>query len=158
MNNTHHFRQLARAKNWKEFEQFANNMNIYSLNVTYADTSGNIGYYMTGRVPKRTKQAQESANYPVNGWDGSCDYSSYIEPKELPHTLNPKQGYIISANHKIHGPNYKHYIGKCFKYGMRASRIDQMIQQAIKVCRCVSFFDTVGERICNIRRLYKNHT
>src|SRR5690606_25661551 len=74
MNNTHHFRQLARAKNWKEFEQFANNMNIYSLNVTYADTSGNIGYYMTGRVPKRTKQAQESANYPVNGWDGSCDY------------------------------------------------------------------------------------
>jgi penicillin amidase len=45
----------------------------------------------------------------------------------MPHALNPKSGYIVSANNKIIGDDYPFYLGSSWRNGYRAARIEQLI-------------------------------
>eukprot|EP01080_Neovahlkampfia_damariscottae_P001016 gene1016-9921_t len=129
-----YIRQLSFGKNWDDFVTICTGLDLYTLNVTYSDIHGNIGYYMTGKFPIRTEESIKLANYPKPGFDGSCEWNGFIPRNELPHVLNPKLGYVVSANHNIVDPkvNYKHFIGKCFKAGYRADRITELLQKIFK--------------------------
>lgn len=47
---------------------------------------------------------------PSPGWTGEHDWHGYIPFDEKPFALNPKSGYVVSANHKIAGDDYPHYL------------------------------------------------
>jgi penicillin amidase len=129
------FLQLVQAANWNEYYEFSKQIRLLSLNIVYADAAGNIGYTMVGAIPDRSKYIHELKSYerglPVTGWTGEYEWNGYIPAEENPVTLNPKQGFIISANHKIYGDNYKHYLGSSFLYGIRAMRLKQLMEQFI---------------------------
>ncbi|KAL0476603.1 acyII [Acrasis kona] len=126
------FFRMNQAKSARELREQAVQLSIISLNVVFGDDQGNIGYQMTGEVPKRSQHAIKNANLPHLGWDGLSDWEGYHDLEENPATFNPKQGYIISANHKIVGPDYKNYLGSSFKYGGRAIRIKQLLLDVIE--------------------------
>ena len=70
-----------------------------------------------------------SGKYPVPS-NESYFWDSYIEFDELPTLLNPKQGFIVSANNKVPPSSYPHLILNDFDwaYPFRAERIIQLIE------------------------------
>jgi penicillin amidase len=46
-------RRANQQSNWTEFTSAIRGINQPALNLVYADTQGNIGYYVTARAPIR---------------------------------------------------------------------------------------------------------
>ena len=120
------FALIGQAKNWQEFEQAVQAIGAPSLNLIYADTQGNIGHYVSGRVPIR---ADGQGILPKVGWTGEQEWIGEIPFENMPHALNPKSGYIVSANNKIVDDDYPFYLGSSWRNGFRAARIEQLINQ-----------------------------
>jgi penicillin amidase len=64
-----------------------------------ADKAGDIGFQMTGKVPKR--RAGISGFVPLPGWDAENDWDSYIRVDEMPRILNPKSNFFATANNDL---------------------------------------------------------
>jgi penicillin amidase len=126
------FFELNQAESVPKAREVLLNMGLLSLNIILADDQDNIGYQMTGEIPIRTQFAINHPNLPYAGWDGKAEWQGYLDIKQNPAAINPEQGYIISCNHRIVGPDYKHYLGNSFKYGSRAIRIKTMLTETLK--------------------------
>jgi penicillin amidase len=121
---------LNKAENWNEFAEAVQHITAPGLNIVYADTEGNIGYYNSGKVPIRDKQ---TASVPQLGWTGENDWISYVPFEEMPHVLNPQKGYVITANHKIEPEDFPYFLGDIYMNGYRANRLEKMLQRREKL-------------------------
>ena len=70
-----------------------------SFNWVIADTAGNIGYQMSGLLPKRNKNY--SGFTPIPGWESDNDWSGFYSFDQLPQLYNPENGYIVTANEDL---------------------------------------------------------
>ena len=93
-------------------------------NVVYADTAGNIGYTFAGKVPVRAKNR---GRLPVPGWTDEYEWTGYLPFDSLPHTLNPAQGFIVTANNRVVSADYPVQLDLEPIAGDRAQRISEMI-------------------------------
>lgn len=116
--------RLGYAKEWSTFQRALSKLVAPALNMLYADAQGNIGFLGMGRIPIR-----ENGNglTPVPGWDASFDWCGHIPPAEMPRSFNPADGYIVSANNRNVGANYKYFISHEWAPPARALRILQLI-------------------------------
>ena len=94
-------------------------------NYMFADSQGNIGYLNRGTVPLRSSQ---NAWLPVPGWTGENDWKEVIPFEELPRSINPSNGYIVTANNKIVGGEYPYYLALDYAPEYRAKRILERIK------------------------------
>jgi penicillin amidase len=124
------FRLLNEAHDWGEFVTAVSHIHSPSLNLLYADRQGNVGYYVSGRAPIRAKG---DGLTPIPGWTGEYEWTGHIPFAEMPQALNPAQGFIVSANHRIAGEEYPHYLGRVWRNGYRARRLEQMIRARAKI-------------------------
>ncbi len=115
---------LNRARNWDEFRAALADFTAPAMNVVYADRAGNIGYHMAGRVPIR---ARGFGLLPVPGAGGEYEWTGYIPHEELPHSYNPAQHYLASANNRLVGPEYPHFLTAETMNGYRARRICELL-------------------------------
>ena len=116
--------EINRAQNWQDFRAAASKFEIAAQNLIYADVDGNIGYQMPGKTPIRKKG---DGRYPVPGWNNQYDWQGYIDFEELPHSFNPQQEYIVTANNAVVDESYPYVITKDWVRGYRAKRIDEII-------------------------------
>ena len=96
-------------------------------NLLYADVDGNIAYQMPGDIPMR---ANGDGTLPVPGWTDEFEWTGFIPFEDLPYTLNPPDGYIVTANNRCQPWDYPHLITRDWDYGFRAQRIVDMITSA----------------------------
>ena len=89
-------------------------------NLLFADVQGNIAYLNRGQVPVRS---MANAWLPVPGWTGEHEWQGNIPFKELPRSKNPDTGFIVTANNRIIGSDYPHYIALSYASEYRARRI-----------------------------------
>jgi penicillin amidase len=68
-------------------------------NFVLADRQGNIGYQMSGLMPKRREGT--SGLVPLPGWKKENDWRGFASHEELPRWLNPNQGYFATANNDL---------------------------------------------------------
>ncbi|PKQ09744.1 MAG: penicillin acylase family protein [Alphaproteobacteria bacterium HGW-Alphaproteobacteria-12] len=68
-------------------------------NYVFADRKGDIGYQMTGLMPRRREGA--SGFVPLPGWEPSNDWQGFVPPEDLPRCVNPECGYIATANQDL---------------------------------------------------------
>ncbi len=115
---------LNRAKNWEEFRDAMRDWDVPPQNVIYADVEGNIGYIMAGAIPVR---AQGQHLVPVPGWTGEYEWTGLIPFDELPHSYNPPQHFIITANNRVVDDSYPYYITNEWLNGYRAQRIRDLL-------------------------------
>lgn len=99
------------AKNAQEFDDASRYMEMLPLNIVYADIDGNIGIRPNAKVPIRNDTGIPSwhlggGSMMYNGSAGQGEWIGYIPFEDLPHTENPSQGYLCSANQVIAGPDY----------------------------------------------------
>ncbi|MGB2963272.1 MAG: penicillin acylase family protein [Anaerolineales bacterium] len=116
------------SQNWQEFREAAKEFAVPSQNLLYADVEGNIAYQMPGRIPIR--EEGHDGMLPVPGWTGDYEWQGYIPFEELPNTLNPPEGYIVTANNAVVGPDYPYLISQQWDRGFRAQRIVDMLEEA----------------------------
>lgn len=115
---------LNTATGWDDFRAAAETFTVPAQNLLYADTEGNIGYQMPGSIPIRTAG---DGTLPVPGWNGDYEWEGYIPFDELPNTLNPESGWIVTANNAVVDDSYDHLITADWTYGYRARRIVDLV-------------------------------
>ncbi|MCH0540201.1 penicillin acylase family protein [Streptomyces sp. MUM 203J] len=123
--------KLNRAKNFTDFREAARDFDVPSQNLIYADAEGHIGYQAPGRIPVRGKK--HDGRYPAPGWDPAYDWKKdYVPFEELPYELDPKRGYITTANQAVVDAAYPHLLTTDWGYGARSQRINDLIESKIK--------------------------
>ncbi|HEU5484610.1 MAG TPA: penicillin acylase family protein, partial [Microlunatus sp.] len=134
------------ASNWTEFREAARKFAVPSQNLVYADTAGNIGYQAPGAVPIR--KGGREGDYPVAGWLPQNDWSGrYVPFDELPNVLNPAEGFIVTANQAVTGPDYRWYLTGSPDLGYRSQRIRDLITAAIDEDRRLDVSDLAGMQL-----------
>ncbi|MEO6163927.1 MAG: penicillin acylase family protein [Candidatus Binatia bacterium] len=121
----HSVYRLNQARDWREFLTALEYHSAPSLNFLYANISGNIGYTLAGKIPKRSA---EPSFLPLAGWDERNDWPGYIPFDELPRLYNPSSGFIATANNKIADSAYPYYLANFFEPPQRIRRINQLLQ------------------------------
>jgi penicillin amidase len=120
------FYLLNKAQNWEEFKEALKIFDAPSQNFVYADKMGNIGYYLSGRIPLRNRAA---ALFPYPGWEEDGDWRGFLEENKKPTLFNPEDGLIVTANNKIIDDDYPYYLSIDYDVSYRADRIRDLLLQ-----------------------------
>jgi penicillin amidase len=89
-------------------------------NLVFADVDGRIGYRTRGQVPIRS---MANAWVPVPGWTGEHEWHRMIPFEEMPAVRDPEAGFIATANSRVAGADYPHYIGLDYVPDFRTRRL-----------------------------------
>jgi penicillin amidase len=90
------FYELMKAQTPEDFKKAASFSSL-SVNVYYADTSGNIGYFHQGKYPKRNSGS--SPLFPTPG-TGEFEWQGFLPAETNPQMVNPTTGIIANWNNK----------------------------------------------------------
>ena len=93
-------------------------------NLVWADR-GSIGYKLIGRLPLRRGGCPD---LPKPGWTGEFEWEGTIPYEELPEVIDPESGFLVTANNRIVGDEYPHHITSEWFDGVRAKRIEQLLE------------------------------
>jgi len=70
-------------------------------NFLFADTSGNIGYRLIMSIPERKDRTPFISSRILDGTTSSFDWTGeIIHQRDMPRSLNPKKGFIVTANQR----------------------------------------------------------
>ena len=89
------FLDAPRAQNGRELLAAWSHFAGPSVNVCWADVTGEIGVVVAGAIPRRLTG---DGRFPVPGWTASYDWNGTIPAAELPSITAPNDGVIASAN------------------------------------------------------------
>jgi penicillin amidase len=96
------------------------------MNMVWADTGGNIGYKLVGKLPLRRGYCPD---LPKPGWTGEHEWDGYVPYDGLPTVVNPPDGTIVTANNAVAPDDYRHHITSEYLDGYRAARIDELLAE-----------------------------
>ena len=121
------FDVLNTAQDWEDFRAGAALFGSPAQNLIYADLEGNIGYQAPGVIPIREGY---DGKWPIPGWDSRYQWKGTIPFTALPSVLNPDEGWIVTANQAVIGPDYPFFITDDWSYGARSQRIVDLVEEA----------------------------
>lgn len=115
--------KMWEAKNVEEGMEHLGELEL-SFNWVLADRHGNIGYQMSGLMPRRGEHA--NGFIPLKGWESGNEWKGFVPPRELPRKLNTEEQFFITANNDLNR------FGKADPINMpmgeyRADRIKKML-------------------------------
>ena len=119
------FIDIDRAHNWDEFKAALSRFGGPGQNFVYADVDGNIAYHAAGKLPIRRNY---QGDVPVDGSTGQNEWDGYIPFDELPQALNPKDGYVVSANQNPFPPDFPYHMNGNFAPRYRSRQILDMLR------------------------------
>ena len=118
--------ELDTATDWDSFRAAAADFAVPSQNLVYADTQGHIGYQAPGRIPIR--KSGNDGSLPVAGWRPENDWTGdYVPFDGLPNELDPREGFIVTANQAVIGPDYPYRLTDDWDQGYRSQRIRELL-------------------------------
>lgn len=117
--------KMNRAKNWDEFETALENFQTPAQNFVFASNDGTIAYKANGKIPIRKKG---DGLLPVPGWTDEYEWTGYIPFNKLPKTVNPKEGFISTANNKVISDDYPYHISHNWAQPYRQMRIQEVLK------------------------------
>ena len=116
--------RLNRARGLEDYLEAMRVLDTPPMNVVYADVEGNIAISPWGDLPLR---ARGLGRVPVDGASGEYDWTGLIPRDELPFALNPKRGWLASANGRPTPVGYKHHLGWMWDPSYRTRRINDLL-------------------------------
>ncbi len=121
---------MNKASNWAEFEKALEKFHSPTQNFVYADQQGTIAYKANGKIPIRKKG---DGLIPVPGWTDEYEWKGYIPFNELPRVVNPKEGFIATANNKVISDEYPYFISNQWAQPYREQRIKEVLSSKDKL-------------------------
>jgi penicillin amidase len=70
-----------------------------SFSWVLADDEGHIGFQMSGTIPVRHPEA--NGFLPRPGWRPELDWQGFVDPADLPRSIDPEKGYVVTANQDL---------------------------------------------------------
>ncbi|MBA2723715.1 MAG: penicillin acylase family protein, partial [Methylibium sp.] len=95
-------------------------------NIVVADAE-RIAMVAAGRVPLRRPDNDLKGLIPAPGWDSRYDWAGFVPAGETPREREPARGWIATANQRIHGPQYPHFITSEWAWPYRQQRIERLL-------------------------------
>jgi penicillin amidase len=123
------FLKVNEAHNWTEFTDALKGYVVPSQNFVYADVDGHIGYYAPGRIPLR---ASGDGSRPADGWTGDAEWTGWVPFEDLPHTFDPPEHFIVTANHRPEPSSYRYNLGLEWTEPYRAQRIRDLLTGGVR--------------------------
>ncbi|MCC7443035.1 MAG: penicillin acylase family protein [Bdellovibrionales bacterium] len=121
---------VVEARDARTLDDVLSQARIPSWNFVFADVSGNIGYRAVGRVPVR----RESAPYGVEtlSVEELLAPRETLSPSQMPHVLNPRRGWIATANQRQWRAGSSLHPGRGHSAGFRGHRIRGLLSSSRK--------------------------
>ena len=121
---------LVRARSAAEFVDSASTLWIAPMqNMVVADRDGHIAMVAAGRVPVRRPDNDLNGLVPALGWEARYDWAGFVPSHATPREADPARGWIATANHRIHGPAYPHFLTSEWAPPYRHDRIEQLLAE-----------------------------
>ena len=89
---------LNLARNWEEFNDALDAFPAPTLNATYADRAGNIGFRTAGLIPIR---GVGDGLIPAHGDRPEERWKGLVPASEMPRLFNPQSGFLAAANARV---------------------------------------------------------
>lgn len=124
---------IMTATTWTSFNEAFDRYLGPAQNVVYADIDGHIGWRASGLVPLRHKGDEGAV--PRDGTDPANDWRGFIPMSEMPRVLDPRDGYIVTANQRTVGTSFPHPMATEWGNPYRARRIAERIEGGGKLDR-----------------------
>jgi penicillin amidase len=121
--------RMDQARTWEEFREACRYSLTPSENMVWADRIGNIGWQVVGAAPLRRGW---NGLLPVSG-DGRYEWKGFLPVLELPHSFNPPEGYIATANQDNIPPGYAYPLGFLWAEPYRYSRLVEVLGSGKKM-------------------------
>jgi penicillin amidase len=118
------FSLLGHAADYDDFAAAMQTLNAPPQNFNYADTNGMTAMWVAGLFPVRKAGF---GRVPVDGASGEFDWTGFIPRIDTPHSVNPAQHYLASANQRPAPGDYPYYLGYEWDPGYRARRINRLL-------------------------------
>ncbi len=118
------FLLLNHAKNFGECRAAIEEIDTPAQNIICADAGGDIGIFHEGLFPMRWGGQGRMVS---NGEDPAFDWQGWISRSELPLSINPSRGFVLSANQAPTDSGYPHYLGGQFEVPYRGMRIAEIL-------------------------------
>ncbi len=115
------------SENIDNFEKATDKWASPPLIFNFADTSGNIALFPTGKIPRRNTEC--NPNIPNPGWMESANWNGFYSGEDLINSINSDKGYLYSANVPPEA-NSKFFISNYWEPQSRAMRIEEMIKES----------------------------
>ena len=134
--------RLGTVTNFEQFKTALQKFEVGAQNWIYGGTDGDIGWYPTHNMPVRKNIAAGDYSYPpflpMPGDTGDNEWEGNLAREQLPQSLNPAQGYLITANADPIGNSFDNdpfndgaYIGYAWDLGFREGQITRRIKALI---------------------------
>lgn len=126
-------RTILRSRSWKEHREGLRDMNCGNLGIhhIYADMDGTIAHQTYGLHPRRS---DDQGVIPRASWHDGAAWEGYLSLDELPHSVNPERGYVLSANAEPEreiGGSWP-YIAAVFEPPWRFETLQKVLEQNTK--------------------------
>lgn len=117
------FLKLTKSRNYSECVAA---LKFYEVPAQNFICSGpkDISIHHQGKIPLRKKIAGSRIQ---DGRKAASEWQSFIPQDELPHVLEPKHGFVFSANQRVASQDYPYYLSWDFAESYRAQRIWQQL-------------------------------
>ncbi len=116
---------LNKADDWESFETALEAFSAPAQNFVFASTDGTIAFKANGKIPIRKKG---DAQLPVPGNSSEYGWDGYVPYDELPTVVNPKEGFIATANNEVVDEKYPYHITKFWAQPYRYERIAEVLR------------------------------
>ena len=117
--------ELNRSKNFKQCQQSMTQFYAPALNIICVDAQ-NIGIWHQGLFPDKW---WGQGRYILDGRRADHDWTGWLSPSKIPFEINPKRGYVHSANQIPLPKRFNIYLGKEYVDSYRARRIEEQLKQ-----------------------------
>ncbi len=116
--------QASKARTPEAFRRAFKSYGLIPVNLVFADRGGNIGELMAVKQPLRSGFPE--GDMVLDATDPSTHWQGFAGPLDLPWTLNPPEGFIVSANNRPAESNIP--IGYLFGLDSRKRRLESEVR------------------------------
>ncbi len=118
------FYLLNKAKNYDDYLEAISYFSCPGQNIIFASKDNNIAIWQTNKlIPKWDLQGR----FIMDGTDPNHDWKNQLPIEHQPHSLNPKRGFLSSANQNPVDTSYPYFVPGDYAPAFRGARIDEIL-------------------------------
>ncbi len=118
--------RMLQARSVDELFDSTRGWGLIDHNLVAADTAGHIGHLVRAVVPHRPRL---NGWLPVPGWTGDYDWDGEIAWEDMPRSIDPARGFLVTANNRFvaESAGDRHYFCTDCHPPHRARRIEDLL-------------------------------